>query len=117
MKHGKIWGTTEPLLVTPMIEVHRIKIKPKMKCSIHAHLRKWNMFYCVHGVVHIHVRKNDYDLVDITTLNPSEYTTVKPGEYHWFETNQNDAEVLEIYYLEPITEDILRETVGGILND
>ena len=60
---------------------------------------------------------NDYDLVDITTLNPSEYTTVKPGEYNWFETNQNDAEVLEIYYLEPITEDILRETVGGILND
>ena len=55
----------------------------------------------------------DIDLVDVTTLHPGEYTSVKPGEYHWFETKLNDAEVLEIYYLEPITEDIVRETVGG----
>jgi mannose-6-phosphate isomerase-like protein (cupin superfamily) len=115
LKNGKVWGTTEPLLVTPMIELHRIKVKPRMKCSIHQHERKWNMFYCVNGIINIHVRKNAYDLVDVTKLIPGEYTSVKPGEYHWFETQLNDAEVLEIYYLEPITEDIVRETVGGLV--
>tara|TARA_R110000772_G_scaffold64904_1_gene144895 strand:- start:40 stop:393 length:354 start_codon:yes stop_codon:yes gene_type:complete len=115
LKNGKIWGTTEPLLITPMIEIHRIKVNPGVKCSIHQHKHKWNMFYCVNGVIHIHVRKKAYDLVDVTKLLPGEYTSVKPGEYHWFETQLNDAELLEIYYLEPITEDIVRETVGGIV--
>jgi len=113
MKIGKIWGNTEPLLITPTIEVHRIRVNPKMKCSIHKHEHKWNMFYCLNGVMEIHVRKNEYDLVDVTSLNTGEYTSVKPGEYHWFETKLLGAEVLEIYYLEPITEDIIRETVGG----
>ena len=63
MKNGKVWGTTEPLVVTP--------------------------------------------------IDPGEYTSVQPGEYHWFETKFNNAEVLEIYYLEPITDDIIRETVGS----
>ena len=117
MLMGKVWGTTEPLLITPMIEVHRIKVRSNMKCSIHKHERKWNMFYCVHGIMEIHVRKNDYDLVDVTKLAPGDFTSVKPGEYHWFETSMNDNnEVLEIYYLEPITADIVRETVGGIAN-
>jgi quercetin dioxygenase-like cupin family protein len=104
-------------LQMPLIIV-RVTITPdQMKYDIpmnyHQHERKWNMFYCVHGIMEIHVRKNAYDLVDVTTLHPGEYTSVKPGEYHWFETKLNDAEVLEIYYLEPITEDIVRETVGG----
>jgi quercetin dioxygenase-like cupin family protein len=95
MKNGKVWGTTEPLVVTPMIEVHRIKVKPQMKCSIHQHEHKWNMFYCINGIMEIHVRKNSYDLVDVTTLNPGEYTSVKPGEYHWFETKQWSNVILQ----------------------
>ena len=113
MLQGKVWGTTEPLLVTPMIELHRIKVNSNMKCSIHKHERKWNMFYCVNGSINIHTRKNDYDLVDVTKLYQGQFTTVKPGEYHWFEGTALDSEVLEIYYLEPISEDIIRETVGG----
>jgi quercetin dioxygenase-like cupin family protein len=117
MLMGKVWGTTESLLVTPMIEVHRIDVKPKMKCSEHKHEFKWNAFYCVDGVIEIHVRKNDYDLVDVTRLRSGDFTTVKPNEYHWFETNLNDAKVLEIYYVEPISADIVRKTVGGSVKD
>ncbi len=122
MKQGKVWGKTESLLVTPMIEVHRINVEPGMKCSIHKHEHKWNMFYCISGAIDIHVQKNDYDLTDVTTLKSGEYTTVPPGEWHWFETNtmgawevRKQTEVLEIYYLEPISSDIIRKTVGGIV--
>ena len=115
MKQGKVWGSTEALLVTPMIEVHRISVRPSMKCSIHKHEHKWNMFYCMSGEINIHVQKNDYDLTDVTTLMQYGYTSGKPGEYHWFETRHRDAEVLEIYYLEPISSDIIRKTVGGIV--
>jgi len=113
MIQGKIWGTTESLLVTPMIELHRIYVEPDMKCSEHKHEFKWNAFYCVSGSIDIHVKKNDYDLTDVTSLHPGEFTTVRPNEFHWFQTTDSNAEVLEIYYVEPISSDIVRRTVGG----
>ena len=113
MIQGKIWGATESLLVTPMIELHRIHVEPGMKCSEHKHEFKWNAFYCVQGSIQIHVRKNDYDLTDVTELKAGEFTTVAPNEFHWFETTTESTEVLEIYYVEPISSDIVRRTVGG----
>ena len=119
MMQGKVWGRTEALLVTPMIEVHRIYVEPDMKCSIHKHEHQWNMFYCINGAIDIHVEKNDYDLTDVTKLEGGDYTSVAPGEWHWFETStmviRKQTEVLEIYYLEPISADIIRKTVGGIV--
>ena len=47
MKAGKIWGDTESLLVTPMIEVHKINVHPYTHCSMHKHKMKWNMFYVI----------------------------------------------------------------------
>ena len=113
MKEGKVWGTTETLLVTPMIEVHRIKINPQSYCSLHKHEFKWNMFYVVKGMLCIEVQKNNYDLTDITELYQGQYTSVKPNEYHKFFTRDESVEALEVYYLNPITEDIIRKTVGG----
>jgi mannose-6-phosphate isomerase-like protein (cupin superfamily) len=117
MLQGKIWGTTESLLVTPMIELHRIFVNPDMKCSEHKHEFKWNAFYCVSGSIEIHVRKNDYDLTDVTVLSPGDFTTVAPNEFHWFKTIKDSAQVLEIYYVEPISSDIIRRTVGGPSNN
>ena len=54
-------------------------------------------------------------MIDTTSLSPGMFTTVKPNEYHWFHS-KSACIVLEIYYPEPLTEDIIRETVGG-LND
>ena len=117
MIQGKVWGATESLLVTPMIELHRIHVEPGMKCSEHKHEFKWNAFYCVSGSIDIHVKKNDYDLTDITSLHAGEFTTVHPNEYHWFETSKDSAQVLEIYYVESISSDIVRRTVGGTSNN
>jgi mannose-6-phosphate isomerase-like protein (cupin superfamily) len=112
-KNGKIWGSTIPLLVTPLIEVHKIDVKPQMQCSLHKHANKWNAFYVIDGSIEIHVQKRDYELTDVTILSAGDFTTVKPGEYHKFVTRVNPATVLEIYYLEPLSEDIIRQTVGG----
>ena len=114
MKQGKVWGTTENLLTTSMIEVHRIKINPRSFCSMHKHEFKWNMFYVVKGELNIEVRKNDYDLVDVTELYQGQFTSVPPNEYHKFVSKDVHVEALEIYYLNSISDDIIRETVGGV---
>ncbi len=117
MLQGKIWGSTELLLCNPMIELHRIKIKPGMQCSTHKHEHKWNGFYCIQGAINIVVIKKDYNLIDTTRLQCGDFTAVKPGEFHHFETLKGvSAVVLEIYWLEGISEDIIRENCGGLID-
>ena len=70
------------------------------------------MFYVKSGELAIHIHKKDYALVDKTILGPNEWTTVKPGEFHSFEAIE-DTSAFELYYPEPLSEDIIRETVGG----
>lgn len=114
MLQGKVWGTTEALLVTPLIEVHRIKINPNSYCSTHKHSFKYNAFYCLDGLMHIEVYKNDYALMDTTCIRTNEIATVPPGEYHRFVTKDYHAWALEIYYLNPIDiNDIVRKDCGG----
>ena len=81
---GKVWGQTEELLNTPLIEVHHITINPHMQCSMHKHEFKWNMFYVIEGTLAIDVRKNDYDLVDTTILKAGQWCSVRPNEFHKF---------------------------------
>lgn len=116
MISGKIWGKTESLLVTPLIEIHRIFINKGCVCSMHKHEFKWNMFYVVSGELAIEVEKNDYELVDTTIIKSGEWTSVRPNEYHRFRSI-TDVECLEIYYLEPLTTDIVRKNVGGVLEN
>ena len=116
MKYGKIWGTTRPLLQTPFVELHHIKINKGGQCSYHQHLHKWNMFYVIKGNLEIRVTKNKYALEDITYLTDGDYTTVSPTEKHYFKA-VSDVEALEIYYPEPLSEDILRENVGRVTQD
>ena len=73
---------------------------------------KHNIFYVELGEVNIRVWKNDYDLTDVTNLKAGQKTDVAPREFHQFESVQ-DSIVYEIYYSEPIGNDIVRETVGG----
>lgn len=117
MKQGKIWGSTELVLLTPLIEVHRLIINPGAHCSWHKHERKSNMFLVLSGALTIEVRKNDYALTDKTVLEAGEVTTVPPGEFHRFVTDEKGCgitEAFEIYYPEPIGKDIVRESVGGL---
>lgn len=110
---GKIWGKTELLHANGVLEFHRIEIKPKSVCSKHKHEFKWNGFYVEKGQLLIRVWKNDYDLVDETILNAGDFTKVKPGEYHQFESLDVDTIAFELYWAEFNHSDIIRETVGG----
>lgn len=120
MKQGKVWGVTQPIMVTPLVELHKVTANAGTHCSKHMHKHKYNGFYVVKGFLDIVVWKNDYDLVDITRLKEGEFTSVPPCEYHEFRvpnssTNKTgQVEFLEIYYLTPINpHDIVRENVGG----
>jgi len=111
---GKVWGQTSPILQTPLVEVHKVKALPGGYSSKHKHEHKHNAFYVISGTLLIKVWNEDYPLVDVTTLNAGDFTTVPPGLLHDFEVPQGDlCEFLEIYYLEPLTADIVRETCGG----
>ncbi len=113
MKQGKVWGETELLLKTPLIEIHRLHVMPNSFCSTHKHNYKVNAFYCILGSLTIVTEKNDYALIDETMISGGEFTTVKPGEFHHFRTGDAYCEALEIYYPESLGEDIVRKTVGG----
>lgn len=115
MKAGKVWGTTEILLKTPFLEVHRLTILPRAKCSLHKHQFKHNSFFVAKGRLMIEVHKNDYKLVDLTELCAGDFTTVKPNELHLFMTGPEGCTAIEMYYPEPLSEDIIRQDVGGRL--
>ena len=109
---GKVWGDTSVLIQTPLVELHKINIKAGYKCSEHKHEHKWNGFYVISGTLEIHVRKNNYELTDVTVLRAGDFTTVRPGEFHWF-SSITDCVALELYYPEILSEDIVRKSVGG----
>jgi mannose-6-phosphate isomerase-like protein (cupin superfamily) len=110
---GKIWGSTEDLIKTPLFEIHRLVIKPKARCSEHYHRYKHNAFLVVEGELLIHVEQADYQLTDVTTLKAGDVTTVKPGLMHWFATEDSPCLAYELYYCEPLSKDIIRRNVGS----
>lgn len=112
---GKTWGETRPILVTPLIELHHVIAGPGGYCSKHKHLHKWNGFWVIRGWLEIDVWPDEYELIDKTMVGPGDFTTVAPGLFHQFRnpTATKDCEFLEIYYLHPLSRDIIRETVGG----
>lgn len=113
MLTGKIWGSTECLLDTPLLSMHRLKILPNMACSMHCHQFKANGFFVTRGRLIIEVRKKAYNLVDRTVLESGDLTSVQPGEFHRFVTESEGCEGIEFYYLGTLSEDIIRESCGG----
>lgn len=120
----KIWGTTQVLVMTPMFEMHRLVIKPFHRCSYHRHVFKHNSFYVLHGTLYIDVqRSGSYrgKAVDSYTLNSGDTFSVPPGIRHQFRTGPGSRGgrrgapclALEMYYTEPLSEDIIRTDKGG----
>jgi mannose-6-phosphate isomerase-like protein (cupin superfamily) len=110
---GKVWGQTISIFNKNNVEIHKITVKKGGYCSRHKHQHKHNMFFVESGEIQIHIWKNDYDLVDITTLKENQITTVKPNEYHKFIAKQ-DTVAYEIYWTEICPNDIVRTDVGGL---
>ena len=81
---GKVWGETRSLFCKNNVEIHRIEVKAGGFCSKHKHEHKHNAFYVESGCLRITAWKNDYDLVDETTVRAGQLTTCPPKEYHSF---------------------------------
>ena len=111
IREGKVWGSTEPLLQSPAVEIHRIKVELGGYCSEHKHQSKINAFYVVSGELEIQ-RWKDYGLCDSTHLFAGDMSVVPAGEVHKFIAHQQ-TEALEIYWTELRHSDIIRENVGG----
>ena len=112
MINGKVWGETKLIFKNDNFEVHRIEVNARGFCSKHKHQFKHNIFYVEDGILEVRVWKNDYDLVDKTVLQMGDTMDIPPGEFHQFQA-QTPATVYEIYYSEPISGDIIRESIGG----
>ena len=113
-KSGKVWGQTELVEANGVLEFHRIDIAAGGTCSKHKHNNKWNGFFVESGSLLIRVWKNNYVLIDETTLEAGQYTKVAPGEYHQFEALA-DTVAFELYWAEFDNDDIHRESVGHLL--
>jgi mannose-6-phosphate isomerase-like protein (cupin superfamily) len=114
MKYAKAWGTTEPIIVLPGMEVHRIEIKAGGYCSKHYHQHKHNLFFVESGALDVVVRREPERIEDRTRLIRGDKFTVVPTDVHWFEA-VSDVVAYEVYWCDAnIGEDIFRETVGGI---
>lgn len=116
MKSGKSWGDTTSIVVTPFCEMHYININPWMRCSKHKHNFKTNVFLVTLGELIIKVYQEN-GLVDETLLQPGQYTTVKPGVFHEFQTRSMSCQAIELYYPEGIKDDIIRIDAGGPIPD
>ena len=109
---GKVWGNTRPLFFKNKVEIHRIEAKDCGFCSKHCHEYKHNLFFVESGKLQVTVWKNDYNLIDDTIISAGEATTVPPKEYHSFMALE-DTVAFEIYWVELLEKDILREDCGG----
>lgn len=108
----KIWGTTECLLATAGVELHLLHIKPEHHCSWHRHRAKRNGFFVKSGRLIIDIEERGAHGAEIELL-ASTFLTVAPGTWHRFRTGAEPAIVIEVYYQEPLGEDIERRDEGG----
>ena len=110
---GKVWGTTQPIFLKNNVEIHRIETNKGGYCSKNKHEHKYNAFLVEKGKLKITTWKNDYDLVDVTIVEAGQITTCTPQEYHMFEALE-DSVAYEIYWVEILERDIVRENHGGM---
>jgi quercetin dioxygenase-like cupin family protein len=111
---GKIWGSTSRIFSKNNVEVYRIFGKKGGKSSAHKHVYKMSSFFVEQGSIVIETEKNDYNLVDRTTLKAGQSTTIKPGEFHSFEILEDETICYEFYWVELNSDDIIRKNCGSI---
>jgi mannose-6-phosphate isomerase-like protein (cupin superfamily) len=114
MKQGKLWGETRCIFKTPLAELHRIEVNPHGFCSVHLHEHKWNGFFVERGELLVKVWQPSGTL-DQTLLGPGDFMTVPAGVEHQFVAMKEGCLAFEMYSIDPLTEDIVRRSVGGVL--
>lgn len=112
---GKIWGTTTQIESNGSFEFHRIEFKANYECSQHKHKTKWNGFFVESGQMIVKVWQGESQSPDITILNPGDYMSVPPGQWHQF-MGVRDGVAFEVYWSEFDSEDIIRRTTGKLID-
>ncbi len=112
---GKIWGSTSCIFNKNNVEIHRIAVHKNGYCSKHKHVHKFNCFFVESGELKVTIYREDAGqlIEDVTLLKSGESTYVEPGLYHMF-LAMSDTVAYEIYWVK-ISDDIVRDTVGGVL--
>jgi mannose-6-phosphate isomerase-like protein (cupin superfamily) len=111
LHHGKIWGMTSEIFNRNNVSINRIEVKKDSCCSKHKHQHKHNIFFVESGSIKIQEWKTEYDLIDETVLKGGDSTSIPPGNFHRF-IGLEESVVYEIYYVELLSSDIIREDTG-----
>lgn len=112
MRQGKVWGNTELIFSGNNVEVHRIEGVLGGYCSRHVHAHKFNQFFVESGQIRVEQWQDD-GACDVTELCAGDSCSVPPGVPHRFTVSQ-PCVAYEIYWVALDSEDIVRETTGGI---
>lgn len=112
MKVGKVWGTTELIIATPLFEQHLLEIKAGGYSSKHGHRTKINGFLVTSGTLLIRVWRSPLG-PDETILKAGQATRVEPGIRHQFEALE-PCVCVETYWAEYTPDDIERDDIGGM---
>ena len=105
----KTWGEKTLLKKNDLCEISLLELLPQKRCSWHCHNTKFNLFYVVDGMINIKTEDG------IAKVRKGQNFTTRPGEKHEFQTEDLEATVIEIMYVQYDAEDINRENVGGPL--
>jgi mannose-6-phosphate isomerase-like protein (cupin superfamily) len=107
----KTWGERICIFKNDLCEVSLLELVPKQRCSWHYHHSKYNLFYVIEGQLFI---KTDWG---IAQLDKGQIFTTKPLEKHEFQTASEPCKIIEIMYVQYSEEDIIRESLGGPLDE
>jgi quercetin dioxygenase-like cupin family protein len=107
----KTWGQKWNLFLNDLCEVSYLCLKPNQRCSWHTHQTKFNLFFVVAGELCIKMEG------EVATIEKYQFFTTRPGEWHEFQTHDQQTKVIEIMFVQYDSKDIQREKIGGPLNE
>ena len=107
----KTWGEKWTLFQNDLSEVSLLYLKANQRCSWHTHDQKYNQFFVIEGQITIKTEWGN------AVVEKGQIFTTRPGEWHEFQTNNEDSIVQEIMYVQYSPEDIKRDKLGGSLEN
>jgi len=112
-REKKIWGHRTPIYTEDTVESYLLELLPVDKkpvcCSTHHHTMKYNRFFVISGKLIVRLER------ETIVLMPGEAYTVSPMVVHSFEVT-GPALVVETTWATKITEDIIRQNEGHVLD-
>lgn len=114
MREKKVWGWTECILNTGVVQVHRITGIKGGYCSRHYHTSKHNLFFLISGRMQVETWEDG--VIRVFDMHPGDICSVAPPVLHRFRASE-DMVAVEIYFTqdgEVNPEDIMRMDQGGL---